>query len=116
MGQLDECVRRGVISHHCDHPFAYGMLVKNGLGIGLLASYTIMEPSAVPLNLDVHIPVQMFIIAVGERLKSRPVRIVFEWLSSILGPENPWFREELLLNDTPSPHDQGFRRMFNIPG
>lgn len=105
---------RGVISHYCDHPFAYGMLVKSGLGIGLLASYTILEPSFVPLDLDLHIPVQMFIIAVGERLKSRPVRLVFDWLSSILGPQNAWFNEQLLLNVAPSQHDRGFRHLFNI--
>lgn len=112
-GWLDLC-KRGVISHYCDHPFAYVMLIKSGLGIGLLASYTILDESAVPLNLDVRVSVPMFIIAVSERLKSRPARIVFDWLSSTLGPKNPWFAKELLLKVEPSPHDIGFRRLFNL--
>lgn len=109
-----ELCAQGTISHSCDHPFAYGMLVKSGLGIGLLASYTVLEPTAVPLNLDVHISVQMFIIAVAERLQSRPVRLVFDWLSSVLGPENPWFGKELMLDVAPSYYDLGMRRLFNI--
>jgi DNA-binding transcriptional LysR family regulator len=105
---------RGTISHHCDFPFGYGMLVRSGLGIGLLASYTTMDPSAVALDLEVHIAVPMYLIVVSERLRSRPARIVFEWLSSILGSENPWLSDTLQLNVAPSQHDLGFRRLINI--
>jgi DNA-binding transcriptional LysR family regulator len=110
---LDLC-DRGTIAHFCDHPFAYGMLVKRGLGIGLLASYTVLDPSAVPLNLDARVSVPMFIIAVRERLEARPVRLVFERLSSILGPKNPWFGKHLELNVKSSEYDDGFRSLFNI--
>ena len=34
----------------CDNSFAYGMLVKAGQGIGLLGSYTLLEPAAVPFG------------------------------------------------------------------
>ncbi|WP_024881844.1 LysR family transcriptional regulator [Methylosinus sp. LW3] len=110
---LDLC-ERGTIAHFCDHPFAYGMLVKSGMGIGLLASYTVLEPSSVPLNLDARISVPMYLIAVRQRLESRPVRLVFDWLSSVLGPTNPWFGEKLELNARPSAYDRGFRLLFNI--
>jgi DNA-binding transcriptional LysR family regulator len=105
---------RGRIRHYCDHPFAYGMLVKNGLGIGLLASYVVLDPASIPLSLDVHVSVPMFLVAIGERLQSRPTRLVFDWLSSILGSENPWFRDELKLDAAPSPYDIGFKRLFNL--
>jgi DNA-binding transcriptional LysR family regulator len=105
---------RGATVHYCDHAFTYAMLVKSGLGIGLLASYTVLDKSAVPLNLNLHVSVPMLIIAVSERLQSRPVRLVFDWLSSSLGPQNPWFGKELRLNAPPSPYDQGFRRLFNL--
>lgn len=104
---------RGQLSHSCDFPFSYVMLVKSGAGIGLLASYTTLDQIAVPLNLGVHVSVPMFITAVGERLKSRPARLVFDWLSSILGPENPWFGDELQLN-VASNYDVGFRTLFNL--
>jgi DNA-binding transcriptional LysR family regulator len=109
-----EICERGFISHHCDHPFGYGMLVKSGLGIGLLASYTVMDPCAVPLDLGVHIAVPMHLIAVSERLQSRPARLVFEWLSHMLGPQNPWLSDGLQLKVAPSQYDLGFRRLFNI--
>ena len=46
----NEVVARGHVAHYCDNSFAYGMLVKAGLGIGLLGSYTVLEPAAVPLE------------------------------------------------------------------
>ncbi len=105
---------QGTIAHCCDHPFTYAMLVKSGLGVGLLASYTVLDKSAVPLNLNLHVAVPMFIVAVAERLQSRPVRLVFDWLSSSLGPENPWFGKDLAFNAPPSQYDLGFRRLFNL--
>ena len=41
----------GRVAHYCDNSFAYGMLVKAGLGIGLLGSYAVLEPASVPLEL-----------------------------------------------------------------
>lgn len=109
-----ELCEKGVATHYCDHPFAYAMLVKSGVGIGLLASYTVLDKSAAPLKLNVHISVPMSLVAVAERLQSRPVRIVFDWLASTLGPDNPWFGEKLEFNPPPSPFDLGFRRLFNL--
>jgi len=40
----------GRIAHYCDNSFAYGMLVKAGVGIGLLGSYTVLEPTIVRFN------------------------------------------------------------------
>ena len=45
-----QAVARGRVAHYCDNSFAYGMLVKAGQGIGLLPSYTLVEPSTVPLR------------------------------------------------------------------
>jgi DNA-binding transcriptional LysR family regulator len=106
---------QGRVSHYCDNSFAYGMLVKSGVGIGLLGSYVVLEPGLVPLELGFRIPVQLYLIALSERLNARPVRVVFEWLGQMLGPENPWFAEQFSLDPPPSPHDAGFRRLFNLP-
>ncbi|MGA8601135.1 MAG: LysR family transcriptional regulator, partial [Beijerinckiaceae bacterium] len=46
-------VARGRISHYCDNTFAYGIMAKLGLGIGLLGTYTAVERDAVPLDLGV---------------------------------------------------------------
>ncbi len=105
---------RGRIAHYCDNSFAYGMLVKAGLGIGLLGSYSLVEPSAVPLEIGVRISVPLFLLALTERLNAKPVRLVFDWLGDVFGTNNPWFSDEFKLNNPPSAYDAGFRRMFNL--
>ena len=105
---------RGRIAHWCDNSFAYGMLVKAGHGVGLLGSFTLMEPCFVPLDIDVRIAVPLFLVALTDRLNARPVRLVFDWLSEVFSPDNPWFTDELRLNNPPSEYDAGFRRMFNL--
>ncbi|WP_166146125.1 LysR family transcriptional regulator [Methylosinus sp. RM1] len=116
-GLWDEWIRaceRGRIAHYCDHPFTYAMLVKSGMGIGLLASYTVLDKTAVPLDLSVHVAVPMLLIAVSERLQSRPARLVFDWLAASFGKDNPWFRDELAFPVEESPFDEGFRQLFNL--
>ena len=107
-------VARGRVAHYCDNSFAYGLLVKAGHGIGLLASYTLMEPTCVPLEIDVRISVPLYLIVFAERLNARPVRLVFEWLGEVFGSNNPWFTDEFKLNNPPSRYDAGFRKMFNL--
>ena len=107
---------RGRIVHYCDNSFAYGMLVKAGQGIGMLGSYTLVEPCFVPLEIDLRISVPLYLIALTDRLNTRPVRLVFDWLSEVLGSNNPWFGDEFRLNNPPSAYDAGFRKMFNLEG
>jgi DNA-binding transcriptional LysR family regulator len=107
-------VSRGRIAHWCDNSFAYGMLVKAGLGIGLLGSYSLLEPCAVPLDIDLRISVPLFLVALTDRLNARPVRLVFDWLSDVFGPNNPWFCDEFKPSNPPCEYDAGFRKMFNL--
>lgn len=109
-----QAVARGRIAHYGDNSFAYGMLVKAGHGIGLLGSYTLVEPSIVPLEMGFRISVPLYLIVLSERLNARPVRLVFEWLSDVFGSDNPWFSDEFKLNNLPSRYDAGFRKMFNL--
>lgn len=105
---------RGRIAHYCDNSFAYGMLTKTGAGIGLLGSYTLMEPCMMPVEIDLRISVPLFLLALTERLNTRPVRLVFDWLGEVFGSDNPWFSDEFKLNNPPSGYDAGFRKMFNL--
>ena len=109
-------VARGRIAHYCNNSFAYGMLVKAGQGIGLLGSYTLLEPCIVPLEIDLRISVPLYLIALADRLRARPVRLVFDWLSDVFGGNNPWFSDEFRLNNPPSVYDAGIRKMFNLEG
>jgi DNA-binding transcriptional LysR family regulator len=111
-----QLIARGRIAHYCDNSFAYGMLVKAGQGIGLLASYVLAEPCFVPLEIDLRIPVPLYVIALADRLNARPVRLVFDWLSEVFGSNNPWFGDEFRLNNPPGMYDAGFRKMFNLEG
>jgi DNA-binding transcriptional LysR family regulator len=108
-------VARGRIAHYCDNSFAYGMLVKAGQGIGMLGTYTLVEPCFVPLEIDLRISVPLYLIAATDRLSARPVRLVFDWLGEVFG-DNPWFSDEFKLNNPPSKYDAGFRKMFNLEG
>ncbi|MBU6445207.1 MAG: LysR family transcriptional regulator [Alphaproteobacteria bacterium] len=92
-----ELVAQGVIAHQCDNSFAYALLVKSGLGIGLLGTYTLVDPVTVPLDLGVHVSVPIYILSHTERLTARPVRLVYDWLSTVFSPTNPWFAPELRL-------------------
>jgi DNA-binding transcriptional LysR family regulator len=107
-------VSRGRIAHYCDNSFAYGMLTKAGAGIGLLGSYTLLEPCMMPVEIDLRISVPLFLLALTERLNARPVRLVFDWLGEVFGSDNPWFSDEFKLNNPPSEYDAGFRKMFNL--
>jgi len=107
-------ISRGRIAHYCDNSFAYGMLVKSGQGIGLLGSYILIDPHFLPLEIDVRVSVPLFLVALTERLNARPVRLVFDWLSDVFSPNNPWFSDELKLNNPPTEYDAGFRKMFNL--
>jgi hypothetical protein len=73
-----------------------------------------MEPSVVPLQIDLRISVPLYLIALTERLNARPVRLAFEWLGDVFGSENPWFNDEFKLDNPPSEYDAGFRKMFNL--
>jgi len=109
-----QAAARGRIAHYCDNSFAYGMLVKTGQGIGMLGSYVLMDPCFVPLEIDLRVSVPLYLIALTDRLNTRPVRLVFDWLSEVFGTLNPWFSDEFRLNNPPTKHDTGFRMMFNL--
>ncbi len=98
-------VSHGRISHYCDNSFLYGALVKRGLGIGLLGTYTAVDHDCVPLDLDVLISIPLFGIALRERLRSRPVRIVFDWLCDIFSEKNHWFRRDFKPGDLAPAYD-----------
>jgi len=107
-------IAAGRVVHYCDNSLAYGMLVKAGVGIGLLGTYSVLEPSAVPLDLMEPVAVPIYAMALTDRLNSRPVRAAFDWLCGIFGNDNPWFNEEFTLDNRPSEYDAGFRAVFNL--
>ncbi len=109
-----QAVARGRTAHFCDNSIAYGILTKTWHGIGLHGSFVVLDPSYVPVEIGVRISVPLFLLALTERLSARPVRLVFDWLSDIFGPSNPWFRDELKLSNPPSQYDAGGRKMFNL--
>ena len=87
-------VARGTAAHRCDNPLSMGLMVKAGLGIGLLGNFVLADPDFVPIGLGIHVKLPIFIHAQTERLKSRPVRLVYDWLCEVFSPENPVFSRE----------------------
>jgi hypothetical protein len=86
-------------------------MIKLGLGVGLLGTYASVERDAVPLELGVTISLPLYGIALRERLRSRPVRIVFEWLCEIFSARNAWFRREFKPEEMPATFD-ALKRLF----
>jgi DNA-binding transcriptional LysR family regulator len=107
-------LERGTIAHYCDSSISYGMMVKAGLGIGLIANYNMSEPSARPLDLGVHVALRLHAVALTERLQSKPVKVVFDLLETLFGPGNPWFQKKMVLSvDDPS-WRAGHKLLFNL--
>jgi DNA-binding transcriptional LysR family regulator len=91
-------VDQGTIAHLCDNSYAYCLMIKEGLGIGLLGNYVLPDEDLVPLKIDVHVGLPMYLLAETERLHSRPVRIVYDWLSSNLSQSNYWLGSDFSLD------------------
>lgn len=97
-----DLIGKGVVTHTCDNLITYSMMVKVGLGIGLVSTCALSDPQAVPLELGVHIRVPLYAIAPAERLGTRAVRVVYDWVSEIFAPTVPWFSSELKLDHLPN--------------
>ena len=110
----NKLAQKGRIAHSCDNSLVYGMMVKAGLGIGLLGTYTMLEPAAHPVDPTVHVSLRMYATALTERMESRPTKVAFEWLCTVFGNSNPWFQEQPSVTPQPSVADEGFRIMFNL--
>jgi DNA-binding transcriptional LysR family regulator len=109
--EWNELVAKGHVSHYCDDPFVYGIMIKLGLGIGLLGTYASVERDAVPLDLGVLTSVAVYGIALRERLRSRPVQTVFDWFCEIFSEKNEWFRREFKAEEMPITFD-AIERLF----
>ncbi len=101
-GTWNDLVAKGRVSHYCDDTFVYGIMVKLDLGIGLLQTYLAVHPDAVPLDLGVLISMPLYGIALQERLRSRPVQVVFEWLCELFSERNEWFPREFRAEKAPA--------------
>jgi DNA-binding transcriptional LysR family regulator len=101
-GDWNDLVAKGRISHYCDDTFVYGIMVKLDLGIGLLQTYLAVHREAVPVDLGVLISMPLYGIALRERLRSRPVRVVFDWLCEIFSEKNEWLPREFKPEEMPS--------------
>ena len=109
-----EVVARGRVSYLSDASITYAMLVKAGLGIGLLGNYNVLEPAAVPLDLGVRVSLPLYAIALTERLQSKPVRIVFDALCDLFSPKSHWFSSELRLDVPDAAQTEGYSMLFNL--
>ncbi|MDB5641230.1 MAG: LysR family transcriptional regulator [Hyphomicrobiales bacterium] len=110
-----ELKSEGLATYHCDPSISYGMMVKAGLGIGLLGNYNLTEPNARPLDLGLQISLRLYAVVLKERLESRPVRVVFNMIEDIFGEHNPWFAQSMNLSVPDSRYNEGYRLLFNLP-
>lgn len=109
-------VASGRMVHEAETIVSYAMMVKAGLGIGLLASCNVIDPCFVPLDLGADVALPIHVTALADRLGSRPTRAVFDFLVDLLGPDNPWFGPALRLDERGTSADDGYAFLFNLPG
>lgn len=93
--------RKGVVTYSCGNLLNYALMVKNGLGIGLVATSALADPVALPLELDVHIRAPLFVVAAADRYGTRAVQVVVDWMSEMFGDTVPWFNPNLTLDQLP---------------
>jgi hypothetical protein len=72
-------------------------MVRSGLGIGMLSSINSLDSGSVLLDLGCNIKLPLFLTALKERLQSRPVQIVHDFVATVLGMGNPWLADEVNL-------------------
>lgn len=104
---------QGRVAHRCDASITYGMMIKAGLGIGLLANYNLMEPAARPLDLGVNVKLRLHAVALTERLQARPARLVMDLVESLFGT-NPWFAEQMTMEVADPLYREGYAALFNL--
>jgi DNA-binding transcriptional LysR family regulator len=90
-------VERGTVAHHCDNPFAYGLAVKAGMGIGLLGNFVLADTDFIPVGMGIHVKLPIYLHSETERLKSKPVRIMYQWLADVFSADRAVFGSELSL-------------------
>lgn len=88
-------VKRGRTRHLSDSPIIYAMMVKAGLGIGLLASYTLQDTDAVALDIGALIRLPLYAVFLADQSETKPVSIVREFLAETLAPTQRWLGETL---------------------
>ena len=103
----------GRLTHSSEDTLSYYSMVKCGAGIGLLGNYVLIEPSLVPIELGIHIPLQLYAVVETDRLRSKPVSAAFDWLIEVF-ETNPMFGKELAVRPSKSPPEQDFRSFFNL--
>jgi len=84
-----------------ENSFAYALMVRSGLGIGLLGTFALSDPTAVRLDLGIEVALPMYAYVYKDRLSSRPVKVVFEWLAGIFGSHNALFSPTFNLGAIP---------------
>jgi DNA-binding transcriptional LysR family regulator len=87
----------GRTAYITDAPATYAMMVRTGLGIGMLSSVNSLNPESVLLDLECSVKSPLFLTALKERLQSRPVQIVYDFIATVLGMGNPWLADEVNL-------------------
>lgn len=96
-----DAVKRGALLHASENSFSYALMIRSGLGIGLLGTFSLSDPTAVLLDLDIHIKLPMYGYVYKDRLIARPVKIVFDWLSEIFSAQNALFTPDFDLESIP---------------
>ena len=108
-----DLVASGLPAHSAANSLAYYSFAKSGAGVALLGNYVLIDPDFVPIDLNVHVPIRLHLVALTDRLRAPPVRAVFDWLAELFA-DNPMFAGDLLLQPTHSAPENDFRAFFNL--
>jgi DNA-binding transcriptional LysR family regulator len=96
-----ELLDTGSTPYVCDNLLTYSLMIKNGLGIGLVSTAALADPMMVPLDLGSYIRTQIYMTSTKDLLQTKAVQVVYDWLTQIFSDKNPWFSPELKVGSLP---------------
>lgn len=100
-GTWQDAVKRGTLLHMSENSVSYALMVRSGLGIGLLGTFSLSDPTAVLLDLGVQARLPIYGYAYRDRLSLGPVKEVFNWIADIFGKHNTLFSPDFDVSAIP---------------
>jgi DNA-binding transcriptional LysR family regulator len=101
------------LTHSSDSSMMYGMMVRAGVGIGLLSNYQAINSYLVPLDLNCHITLPLHVIALTERLQSKPVRIVYDFVLAALSEAKLWLDPKIKTASEDGVFERGYHMLLS---
>ena len=104
-------VATGRVAHLCDTSVTYAVMVKAGVGIGLLPTYNDLEPALLRTGSDVEVEIPVYASASAHGLGRAHIAAVFEFLKALFAGTGAG---SLPPDGEARPDHAGYSLLFNL--